>query len=115
MILVAVNDITAYCCGKLFGKHKLIILSPSKTWEGYIGALFCTTALSPLVFRVIILSLPDIDHKQLCMTILLQATWISIVGPFGGLFGSLVKRSIGIKDFGNIIPGHGGAVDRWDC
>ena len=49
------------------------------------------------------------------MTILLQATWISIVGPFGGLFGSLVKRSIGIKDFGNIIPGHGGAVDRWDC
>ena len=102
-----VNDTGAYCTGMLFGKHRLFErISPKKSWEGSIGGG---------VFSII----PAIAMAHF-FPFMSTATWIGlgltvvIFGTWGDLTESLLKRTLGIKDSGNILPGHGGMLDRFD-
>ncbi|KAL7493985.1 hypothetical protein ACHAWT_002790 [Skeletonema menzelii] len=110
--LVIVNDTMAYVFGVLMGKHKLIPkLSPKKTVEGFVGAGLSTVAIaSPLVKRCIGGDIPNLGRHAIIL-----AVYASLVSPFGGFLASAVKRAHGAKDFGALIPGHGGVVDRFDC
>jgi phosphatidate cytidylyltransferase len=102
------QDTSAYFVGRRFGRHKLApILSPKKTWEGAIGGML--GAILTGVVCVWLLGLP---------ITLLQGALLGlvggIVGPLGDLSESLIKRQVGLKDAGNLIPGHGGILDRAD-
>lgn len=111
LVCVELNDVFAYCTGKLFGKRKLAPqTSPNKTLGGALGALVLTTALfatlAHFIFRGTVL-----DHPAhlLALGLLLSAT-----GQWGDLVMSSIKRDLGIKDMGATIPGHGGLLDRFD-
>jgi phosphatidate cytidylyltransferase len=102
---VVLNDISAFTFGKLFGRHKLRSnISPNKTWEGSLGALTVSLIL-PWVLRF---SFPHFDAFHLVLTGLI----VGIGGQLGDLSLSFIKRDLGIKDMGAIIPGHGGVLDR---
>lgn len=104
---VELNDVAAFTCGKLFGKHELRPnVSPNKTWEGSLGALAVSLAL-PWLLRF---SFPHFGTTELVLTGLI----VGIGGQLGDLTISFVKRDIGIKDMGALIPGHGGILDRVD-
>ena len=112
-ILVWVNDTFAYLTGMLLGRHKLWERhSPNKTWEGTIGGIvFCMAAaifLAPLLGAAS--SLPHNNNLILAAIGLMTGA----VGTLGDLVESMFKRSCGIKDSGNIMPGHGGILDRFD-
>lgn len=102
-----VNDTGAYCTGVLFGKHRLFErISPKKSWEGSIGgAVFCVIAALVMAHFFPFLSLGV--WVGLGLVIVVFGTW-------GDLTESLLKRTLGIKDSGNILPGHGGMLDRFD-
>ncbi len=107
-----VTDIGAYFVGSFFGKHKLAPeISPKKTIEGAVGGIVCSmigTAIICLVFQAIL-------NKPINILALVIATPVlSVIGMFGDLFASVIKRHFGIKDYGNIMPGHGGVLDRTD-
>lgn len=103
LVLVIVNDTMAYFFGIAFGKHPLLpVISPKKTWEGFLGATLSTIAVSYDMF-------PTKRDG------LILATFASLVGPFGGFLASVIKRAYNQKDFGALFPGHGGLVDRLDC
>ncbi len=106
-IFTWINDTGAYCTGVLFGKHRLFErISPKKTWEGSIGGcVFSIIAAVVLAHFSPILSL--VGWIGLAMTITVFGTW-------GDLTESLLKRTVGVKDSGNILPGHGGMLDRFD-
>ncbi len=104
---VEVNDIAAFICGKLFGRHKLRSeISPNKTLEGSLGALAVSLALPWLLT----ISFPHFGTLQLVLTGLI----VGVGGQLGDLTISFIKRDIGIKDMGAVIPGHGGVLDRID-
>lgn len=107
-----VNDTMAYVFGVLLGKHKLLPhLSPKKTVEGFIGAGVSTCAVSvPLLKSMVANDTPNLVRHAVVL-----AFYVSLVSPFGGFLASAVKRAHGAKDFGALIPGHGGVVDRFDC
>ena len=93
---------------KVFGKNNLKIeASPNKTWEGFIGGLFCSVLFSYVSFNFIQEIFP------FWKTIVLGFI-IPIFGLFGDIVQSKIKRKAGVKDSGNIIPGHGGLLDRFD-
>lgn len=102
-----VNDTGAYCTGMLFGKHRLFErISPKKSWEGSIGgAVFSIIAAIVLAHFFTFLSTGI--WIGLGLTVVVFGTW-------GDLTESLMKRTLGIKDSGNILPGHGGMLDRFD-
>lgn len=106
-ISIWVNDTGAYCTGMLLGKHKLFErISPKKTWEGFFGgALF--VLLSGYVFSIYIKELTLLQW-------FIYSEIIVIFGTLGDLSESLLKRTLGVKDSGNVIPGHGGILDRFD-
>ena len=108
LIIIAVGtDVFAYCGGKLFGKHKFTKISPNKTIEGcIIGTIFGTT----LSFIYYLKFLP-VTNGVLIFGITLL---LSVVGQFGDLIFSLIKRENDIKDYSHLIPGHGGVCDRLD-
>jgi phosphatidate cytidylyltransferase len=104
---VEINDIAAFTCGKLFGKHKLREnISPNKTIEGSLGAI----AVSMAIPWILSFSFPHFDTLHLVLTGLV----IGVGGQLGDLVISYIKRDIGIKDMGSIIRGHGGILDRVD-
>lgn len=112
-IFLWTNDTGAYCVGSLFGKHKLFPrISPAKSWEGSIGGGVLVLVAAFLV------SLLDQNHGNLSGLNTLQ--WlglglvVTIFGTWGDLVESLIKRTLGIKDSGTILPGHGGMLDRFD-
>ncbi|GMI49593.1 hypothetical protein ScalyP_jg681 [Parmales sp. scaly parma] len=106
LILVAANDTFAYLAGCIFGKHPLIgKLSPKKTVEGFIGALLGTIVLAWYM---------DLGGETNNLWVWV-ALFASTVGPFGGFLASSFKRAFSVKDFGKLIPGHGGVIDRVDC
>jgi phosphatidate cytidylyltransferase len=106
------SDSAAYFTGRLCGKHKLApSISPGKTWEGSVGGLFGAAAVSLLFLLPTPLKLTAyLDWWQL----ILVGLMISIFGQLGDLVESLLKRNTGVKDSGNIFPGHGGMLDRLD-
>ena len=110
MAIVWLADSAAYFSGRALGRHKLApTISPGKTWEGAIGG-----ALAVLIYGFLLSSkLPGslADNKLLLFVILALLAAISIVGD---LFESLLKRQSGLKDSSNILPGHGGVLDRID-
>ncbi len=113
------TDIGAYFVGVFFGKHKMLErISPKKTWEGFFGGVIISSAVSfgfamiflctkhPLVDGIL-----DLDHWYL---VLILSLVIPLASVLGDLVFSSAKRHFDIKDFGNIIPGHGGMLDRFD-
>lgn len=111
------TDTFAYFTGVALGKHKIVPhISPKKTWEGCIGGtVFC--ALSVLIYScLVIYRVENIDlpivYYGIIMTFL--GILISVMSQLGDWFCSVIKRRTGIKDFGNIFPGHGGMLDRFD-
>lgn len=103
---VQISDVLQYVFGKLFGKRKLAPkLSPSKTWEGLIGGGLATTVLGGFLYR-----LTPFHFAQAAAL----AALIVVCGVLGGLVMSGVKRSLGAKDWGTGIAGHGGYMDRLD-
>lgn len=109
LLCTVMSDIGGYVFGHWIGKHKLAPhLSPGKTIEGFIGGLIFAVAGAFLIRQ---LFWPDYPVGSLIIIALL----IGIVGPLGDLSESLVKRGAGVKDSGNLIPGHGGFLDRVDA
>ncbi len=106
------SDAGAYFVGIRFGKHKLApVVSPNKTIEGVLGGL--AGAVIGMVLYTIILDWPcDLNVNYLIA--ILYGVVGSAVGTFGDLCFSVIKRQTGIKDYGNLIPGHGGVLDRFD-
>ena len=105
-------DSFAYFVGKFFGKHKLIPeISPKKTVEGSIGGI-AFTIIGFVIFGLIVNNGFDanISYVKLCIL----GVILSIVSQIGDLIASAIKRQYGIKDYGNIFPGHGGILDRFD-
>ncbi|MDE7136531.1 MAG: phosphatidate cytidylyltransferase, partial [Muribaculaceae bacterium] len=117
LIFIWINDTGAFCTGSLIGKHKLFErISPNKTWEGFAGGLiFCVVAaiIMRLCFANYFDTLPSGKEISLLQMICFGIT-VSIAATYGDLLESLFKRTCGVKDSGNIIPGHGGILDRID-
>lgn len=110
MALVWVADIAAYFTGRTFGRHKLAPnISPGKTWEGVAGAIV-GVLLYGLLAGAFLPIMQDMD-KLAMLGLLLLLTALSIVGD---LFESLIKRQAGMKDSSQLLPGHGGILDRID-
>jgi phosphatidate cytidylyltransferase len=108
LVILWLNDTGAYFVGSMFGKHKLFErISPGKTWEGSIGGAF---------FALLTAWGLSFIFKQLdVLQWLMLAVIIVISGSLGDLVESMMKRSLGIKDSGTILPGHGGLLDRFDA
>lgn len=105
--LLWTSDTGAYLSGRFFGKHKLFErISPKKTWEGSIGGTILTVGVA----YILSLYFTDLGLTNWIVTGMLTA----IFGGLGDLVESMLKRSLNIKDSGNILPGHGGILDRFD-
>ena len=106
IIVVQGSDVLQYVCGKLFGRRKVAPeLSPSKTWEGLIGGVACATALGASLWWIT----PFTPVQAASMALV-----ICLMGFLGGLVMSAIKRDRGVKDWGYMIEGHGGMLDRVD-
>jgi phosphatidate cytidylyltransferase len=106
VLVVQSSDVLQYCWGMLLGKHRVApALSPSKTWEGLIGGVASATALGAALFWI-----TPFDPWQAA----LMALAINGMGFCGGLAMSAIKRDRGVKDWGQMIDGHGGMLDRLD-
>lgn len=112
-ILLWSNDTGAYCCGSLFGKHKLFPrISPGKTWEGSIGGGIFAVIIAGVIGYLA--NMGDTPHTLNIYEWLGLGAVVVIFGTWGDLVESLFKRTLGVKDSGNILPGHGGMMDRFD-
>ena len=111
------NDTGAYFSGMMFGKHKLApVISPKKTVEGFVGGII-VSLFSQLLLSFIFQKLCAIYGVVAQINYLLVAVvapFIALAAVLGDLSASVMKRQFKIKDFGNIMPGHGGALDRFD-
>ena len=111
-IVAFLSDAGAYFTGLKFGKHKLApVVSPNKTIEGVLGGI--ASAVAGMLIYAVILDLP-LHFTVNYGVALLYGLIGSLAGTFGDLCFSIIKRQTGIKDYGNLIPGHGGALDRFD-
>ncbi len=114
-VLMWLNDTGAYLVGCSIGRHKLIErVSPKKTWEGFFGGLIFSMAVSLLIFYFI-KPFEGMEHIDMSLIFWLSiGAIVSIIGTWGDLIESMIKRDLQIKDSGNLIPGHGGILDRID-
>lgn len=109
-IFLWTSDTGAYCVGSLLGRHKLFPrISPAKSWEGSLGGAILVLIAASLISQLI----DDASILTLCEWLGLGLV-VTIFGTWGDLVESLFKRTVGIKDSGNILPGHGGMLDRFD-
>ena len=105
-VLIWSSDSFAYFTGRLFGKHKMAPkISPKKTWEGFVGGVIFTLVLGYFIEQ----KFPELRGNWIIVGFL-----VSVFAPIGDLVESQLKRTFGVKDSGNIIPGHGGVLDRLD-
>ena len=110
-VVAFLSDAGAYFVGKRFGKHKLSpVVSPNKTLEGSLAGIV-TAMLGMLIYAIV---LHVLDFRVNYLLALLYGLLGSVVGSFGDLCFSVIKRQTGLKDYGNLIPGHGGVLDRFD-
>lgn len=112
-IFLWTNDTGAYCTGSLFGKHKLFPrISPAKSWEGSIGGGILVLIVASVMYFI------ESQGENLSGLNLIEWLGLGLVvvvfGTWGDLVESLLKRTLGIKDSGSILPGHGGFLDRFD-
>jgi phosphatidate cytidylyltransferase len=106
-LLLWTNDTGAYLVGSLIGKHRLFErISPKKSWEGFFGGLILTLLVARLISGW--LGVTDTAGWMIIAVI------VSVAGTVGDLLESMLKRSLGLKDSGTIMPGHGGFLDRFD-
>ena len=103
-----INDTMAYIIGSLIGKTPLSKISPKKTWEGTIGGMILSVVVVGLIAFFVLNSGP------ITIYIMLLAAIACVAGTFGDLLESKLKRMARVKDSGNIMPGHGGFLDRFD-
>jgi phosphatidate cytidylyltransferase len=107
VLLTESNDVAQFVWGKRFGRHKIVPkVSPNKTWEGFIGGVLTTAGLSVLLA-------PGLTPLQPADA-LVSGVLIGLAGFVGDVVVSALKRDIGVKDSGSLIPGHGGILDRID-
>ncbi|MCB1613103.1 MAG: phosphatidate cytidylyltransferase, partial [Xanthomonadales bacterium] len=106
VIVVQSSDVLQYIWGKLFGRHKVApALSPSKTWEGLVGGVLSSTAIGAGLWWIT--PFTPLQAAGIAFS-------INLMGFFGGLVMSAIKRDLGVKDWGHLIAGHGGVLDRLD-
>ena len=106
IIVTVANDVGALAAGKMFGRHPMApSISPNKTWEGAVGGAVVTLLCIPVVAFM---------APWTASSALVLALVASVVAPLGDLCESMFKRSLGIKDMGRMLPGHGGLLDRLD-
>lgn len=109
LLITIFTDIFAYITGMLIGRHKMVpSISPKKTWEGFIGG----TTLGVFISTVFYMS--AFEYTGSILILILIITFLSIIGQMGDLVFSSIKRYYNKKDFSNIMPGHGGILDRLD-
>lgn len=112
LVLAFVADSGAYFAGRFFGRHKLApIISPKKTIEGAVGGVICTVIFVMLYGLVLQVAFHFHVNYLAGLVYSVLGSTISIVGD---LTYSVIKRQVGIKDYGNVLPGHGGILDRFD-
>ena len=106
VLLTQLNDVFQFLAGKTFGRHRITpVISPKKTWEGFLGGVLLTTPLAVALRFLTPLSVPLAVGAGLL---------ISVFGFVGDVVVSAVKRDVGVKDSSDAIPGHGGVLDRID-
>lgn len=111
-LMAFLSDTGAYFVGVFFGKHKLCpVISPKKTVEGFIGGI--VTAIIGMVIFGLVMEL-SFDFRVNYVLAMIYGLLGSVAGVMGDLSMSVIKRQTGIKDYGNLIPGHGGILDRFD-
>lgn len=108
------SDTFAYFAGRFFGKHKLApVISPKKTVEGAIGGVIGTLIINIILFFIFRYRFALSEAVSLPL-VMISSVCLSVISIFGDLAASTIKRHHGIKDFGNLLPGHGGVMDRFD-
>lgn len=106
-LIVWATDAGAYCIGMLIGRHKMApVISPKKSWEGAVGGTLCCVAVVSLYNYLVL------NYEWWFIALL--AVFCSVAGQVGDLLESWFKRWVGVKDSGDLIPGHGGLMDRFD-
>ena len=108
--IIIVADVSAYITGKIFGKHKLTIISPKKTWEGFAGGYIGSLLICWIYFLIVNMN----SKLNTVVSLILLTSLTFIFSVVGDLFESLLKRIADVKDSGHILPGHGGILDRID-
>ena len=113
-VFLWLNDAGAYCIGSLLGRRKLFPrISPGKSWEGSIGGAVLVVGVAVLIWHLLNVYAPGQPNLAVWQWVGLGLT-VVVFGTWGDLVESLFKRTLGIKDSGNILPGHGGMMDRFD-
>ena len=107
VIVTAAADIASLLVGSAFGRHPLArSVSPNKTWEGFLGGAVAAVLVAVIVVHFI--------HPWTIGKALVLGIVIAVVAPLGDLSQSMIKRHLGVKDMGRLMPGHGGILDRVD-
>lgn len=110
-VMIWLNDTGAFLVGSAIGSHRLFQRhSPKKSWEGFFGGMAFTIVTAILARQL----LPEYFSVFSTASLIVFAIVVSIMSTWGDLFESMIKRTAGVKDSGNIIPGHGGILDRID-
>jgi phosphatidate cytidylyltransferase len=108
VVAVVGNDIGALAVGRLIGRHPMAPrISPNKTWEGFVGGAVVGIVLSALLTGSV--------HPWTPATAAVLGAVVAVLGPLGDLSESMIKRDLGLKDIGSLLPGHGGVLDRFDA
>lgn len=109
LLITIFSDTFAFITGILIGRHKMCpSVSPKKTWEGFFGGTFLGTFVGTIFYMT------AFDYNENILFLVVMILILSVIGQIGDLLFSAIKRHFGIKDFGNIMPGHGGVLDRLD-
>lgn len=110
-IMIWLNDTGAFCVGSLIGRRRLFErISPKKSWEGFFGGMLFSVGAGVLIHYLFGPWAPGLSVVEMCIL----GAVVSIFATWGDLVESLLKRTAGVKDSGNIMPGHGGILDRID-
>ena len=113
LIVTVLTDTFAYLTGMAIGKHKFTKISPNKTIEGAIGGILGSALLGALYTYIMFYRInKDINFS--CLRVGIACGIGAIISMIGDLTASAIKRDYKVKDYGNIIPGHGGILDRFD-